>query len=158
MYFANCATSDEIKAEYHKLAKANHPDLGGNTATMQTINTEYAFEINKAIRAEKPGKTEQEYTDLAEVNEVVRRAVEAIVNLPSITIEICGLWVWVSGNTIAVKGEIKAAGYRWASKKKMWYFAGVPASSFGKTDMDDIRSRYGSEVVKRGGPKSLSAA
>lgn len=158
MFFENCNTSDEIKNLYRQLAKQYHPDLGGDTATMQKLNAEYAFCINKAIRAEKPGKTETEYADLAEVNEVVRKAVEAIINLDGIEIEICGLWVWVGGNTYAVKSEIKAAGYRWASVKKLWYFAGVPASSFGQADMDDIRGKYGSEIVKRAPrPAALAA-
>lgn len=157
-YFTNCKTSDEIKSKYRELAKVNHPDLGGNTATMQSINAEYALAVNHAVRFEKPGKTEQEYSDLAEVNETVRQAVESIVNLPEIEIEICGLWVWVSGNTRAVKDSLKEAGYRWASKKLLWYFAGVPASSFGKKDMNDIREKYGSEIVKRNRTPVLSAA
>ena len=28
-YFTNCKTLDELKAEYRRLAMANHPDRGG---------------------------------------------------------------------------------------------------------------------------------
>ena len=36
----DCKTLDEVKAQYKKLAKQYHPDLGGDTATMQEINKE----------------------------------------------------------------------------------------------------------------------
>lgn len=157
-YFAHLTSTDEIKAEYRRLAMANHPDLGGNTATMQEINAQYSIAIDKATRNEKPGLSEDEYADLANVNEVVRQAVQAVINLPEINIEVCDLWVWISGNTYAVKEAIKSAGYRWASQKKMWYFAGVPASSHGKMDMDDIRAAHGSVTIKGQPRKALSAA
>ena len=37
-YFTHCKTLDELKAEYRRLAKQNHPDLGGSTEEMQRIN------------------------------------------------------------------------------------------------------------------------
>lgn len=40
-YFANCTTLDELKKEYRRLAMANHPDRGGDEATMKAINAEY---------------------------------------------------------------------------------------------------------------------
>ncbi len=156
-FFSNCTTSDEIKARYRELAMANHPDRGGDTATMQAINAEYTVVVNAALRGEYPGRTAQEYADMANVAEIIRAAVEAIVNLPDITIEICSKWVWVSGNTYPVKDAIKAAGYRWASQKKMWYFAGVPVQSHGM-DMDEIRERHGSQLVKGNITRSLPAA
>ena len=157
-YFPNHMTADDIKAEYRRLAMQYHPDHGGDTATMQDINAQYSKAIDTATRNEKPGLSEDEYTDLANVNEAVRQAVAAIVNLPDIEIEICGLWAWVGGNTYPVKDAIKAAGFKWASVKKMWYFAGVPARSHGKMDMNDIREAHGSTKVKGSWRKALSAA
>jgi curved DNA-binding protein CbpA len=98
-YFSTCNSTDEIKAEFRRLAQIHHPDHGGDTATMQDINAEYAFFMNHFIRMEKPGKTEQEYTDLSQVHEALRKAIEKIINLPGISIEICCLWVWVSGDS-----------------------------------------------------------
>lgn len=147
-FFPTGATTDEIKALYRRLAQQHHPDHGGDTATMQAINAEYAFVMNKATRTEKPGKTEAEYADLAAVNEAIRAAIAAIVHLPGLNIEICGLWVWVDGDTRTHKEQLKDNGYRWAPKKVKWYFAGVPANGRGRLDMDEIRSRYGSQHIK----------
>lgn len=40
-YFENIATLDDLKKEYRRLAMIHHPDVGGDTATMQEINAEY---------------------------------------------------------------------------------------------------------------------
>ncbi len=40
-YFVNCKTLDELKKEYRRLVMIHHPDVGGDTATMQAINAEY---------------------------------------------------------------------------------------------------------------------
>lgn len=41
MYFTGCKTLDELKREYRRLAMIHHPDVGGDTATMQAINAEF---------------------------------------------------------------------------------------------------------------------
>jgi DnaJ-class molecular chaperone len=40
-YFSKCSTVEEVKSLYRTLAKQHHPDLGGDTATMQEINSQY---------------------------------------------------------------------------------------------------------------------
>lgn len=40
-YFAGIKNLEELKREYKRLALANHPDRGGDTATMQAINADY---------------------------------------------------------------------------------------------------------------------
>lgn len=37
-YFMNCKSLEDLKAEYRRLVKLHHPDLGGNTETMKAIN------------------------------------------------------------------------------------------------------------------------
>jgi curved DNA-binding protein CbpA len=149
MYFQNYKTAEDVRKMYHDLARVHHPDVGGSTATMQAINTEYAFAVDRARRNEKPDLQEAEYTTMAAVDEAIRQAIDAIINLDGLDIEICGLWVWVGGNTRANKEEIKAASYKWASKKKKWYFAGVSTRSRGGFTMEEIRDLYGSRKVVR---------
>ena len=47
-YFDHLNTLAAIKAEYKALVKANHPDIGGDTATMQDINGQYACSRKRA--------------------------------------------------------------------------------------------------------------
>lgn len=37
-YFSGCYTIDQAKAEYRRLARIHHPDVGGDVRTMQEIN------------------------------------------------------------------------------------------------------------------------
>ena len=40
-YFKNVRTVTELKEAYRKLARVNHPDMGGDIAVMQAINAEF---------------------------------------------------------------------------------------------------------------------
>lgn len=58
-FFTACTTLDELKKEYRRLAMANHPDHGGDEATMKAINAEYdavfpAFKLAYNRTAETP--------------------------------------------------------------------------------------------------------
>jgi curved DNA-binding protein CbpA len=170
-YFQNCTTAEEVKIEYRRLCKQWHPDLGPKeessirTAKMQEINAAYAQvsaryrqeEMRQKAKAKgRPEPTEQDYTDAAATDERIRQAIEKIIVFEFLEIEICGLWVWVAGtqkrgtgaDNDAALDALMSAGYKWASEKKRWYFAGVPAGGFAKFKMEDIRSRYGSRIVK----------
>ena len=54
-YFVNCKTLDELKKAYKAAAMKYHPDMGGDTATMQAINAEYEarFEVLKRSQNEQ---------------------------------------------------------------------------------------------------------
>jgi hypothetical protein len=131
---------DELKKEYRTLAKKHHPDTGGDTATMQAINAEYD-KLFKLYNTD--GKHD--------ISDGYRAVIDKIIGLDGIEIEICGSWIWVSGDTKQHKDIFKAAGFWWASKKLMWYWR--PEESKTKfhnkpVDMDRIRRSYGSEVIK----------
>jgi hypothetical protein len=146
IYFNGCRTMDEIKAQYKKLAKENHPDHGGDTATMQAINTEYAFACAHAIKGENLSAEETEAK--IKFSELYREAIEKISNLPGIMIEAVGFWIWVTGNTYPVRKELKAANFFFASKKLAWYFRSDEyKTKGGKKSLEEIRRKYGSEKI-----------
>lgn len=68
----------------------------------------------------------------------------------NISIEICGVWLWLSGETRKYKKELKELGFHWASQKGMWYlhFDDYHKFSQKSTSMDYIRFKYGSVVVQ----------
>lgn len=142
-YFANINTLDELKKLYKKLALENHPDRGGDTATMQEINAEYttAFEnIQKGCTNEN---------DLNEIPEQFIDIINAIISFVGLDIEICGTWIWVSGETKTYKDQLKSLNFKWASKKMMWYWRRDEdqCRSKRKLSMDEIRVKYGSDKI-----------
>jgi|SRR5579871_32282 len=148
IYFSGCKTIDEIKALYKRLAKQNHPDLGGDTATMQAINKEYAFACVHVGKSS--GLSRDELDSEIKISELYREAIEKIIHLPGIVIEVVGHWIWVTGNTYTVKQELKAAGFYFASKKAAWYFRSEEyKTKGGKKTLDEIRRKYGTEKVNR---------
>lgn len=156
-WFNDCKTLDEVKAQYKKLAKQYHPDLGGDTATMQEINKEYAFATAKAVKGADLSEEETEAEILS--SEAYRKAIEQIIHLEGVTIELVGYWIWVTGNTYPVRAALKEAGFLFASKKVAWYFrtAEYKVSQSSGKSLDEIRSKYGSEVLNEDEkPKSKS--
>ena len=149
-YFADCSTLDELKATYKRLAKANHPDAGGSDEVMAAINAEY----DEAVRCMARGTDANAQRAAAEAPEAFRAAVMAVIHVPGLTVELCGCWLWVSGNTYPAKGILKAAGYIWCHKKKMWYWRPADAAAVKRgrssLSMDEIRMKYGSEIVNSG--------
>ena len=149
-YFKDCTTLNEVKATFKALAKQFHPDLSGydTTAIMQTINKEYAYSIAKIARGENLSNAEIEAEILNA--EQYRNAINAIINLEGLTIELCGGWIWVSGNTYTHKDILKNNGFYFASKKCMWYFRSVEyaTKTKGKSlEMGQIRIKYGSQLI-----------
>lgn len=146
-YFNNCTTTEQVKNLFKKLAKENHPDLGGSTEIMQEINAEYAFMIAKLLKGSD--LSSEEINQEIHISEEYQEVIEKIIALAGITIELVGNWIWVSGQTFGVKNELKSAGFMWANAKKMWYFRSeeFAVKSKSKMSIDQIRAKYGSEKI-----------
>lgn len=149
-YFSNCTTLEEVKKLYKELAKANHPDRGGDTATMQAINAEYTRAINNVVS----GNYSRQYTQEEAESEILNakayaEAIQAIINLQGINIELCGGWIWVSGDTYQHRKIFKDHGFYFASVKKQWYFRSAEYKTNNKKSMSmpEIRRKYGSQQI-----------
>ena len=135
-------TTDDIKQAYRVAAMKYHPDRNPAGAEMMKI-INAAFEalrdFNGDIPDNEPGTTD-------EYPEAVNNALNAIFGLAGLDIEICGAWVWVSGETFKYKSVLKEAGFKFAAKKKSWYFRPQDwrSVSRGSYSMEDIRCKYGS--------------
>lgn len=79
------------------------------------INKAYAFATAKAAQGANLSDEETEKEILS--FEAYRAAIEQIIHLDGITIELVGYWTWVTGNTFPVKQTLKTAGFLFAHKK-----------------------------------------
>ena len=158
-WFEGCTTLDAAKARYKELAKAYHPDINPDAGdeAMQQINAQYDEVVKRLSRVSADGRTEateQEARNAADLAMAYREVIAKIIHLNGLNIELCGSWLWVSGDTYANREALKAAGLRYASNKKMWYWrpedAACPRSRRGAT-MNDIRRKYGSDRIKTDG-------
>ena len=152
-YFKYCGSLEEARSLYRSLAKQHHPDIGGNVAVMQEINASWAeFQASWANRSERQRQTEAhaaghktaaDYHNLDEVTEILRAKILYALNL-RLDVELCGLWVWVSGDTRPHKEALKAEGFKWSHDKSAWYYPGVPSFNRKPCSMDEIRYMHGS--------------
>ena len=147
-YLNGIETLSDLKSTYRKLAMKMHPDLGGSLEEMKQLNNEYE-ELFKILK-NSYNSTAKENRQTTEMAEDYRVIIEAIIILEGLVIEICGNWIWVTGNTMEHKDELKKLGFKWASKKKSWYWRADEFKSYGRrgATMTDIRSKYGSNGVK----------
>ena len=157
-YFNNIHTLEELRKEYKRLVKKYHPDKGGNEETIKTINAEYekAFEALKNADTSN-NKKEARYD--REVDQAIRDAINRIIHLDNIVIEIVGSWVWVSGSTYPVKKELKEAGYKFSGNRKSWYFHTEEKKCHGasKRTMDELKAYYGCQEVETEKKQKLTA-
>lgn len=145
-WFNNPKTLEELKQQYKKLALKHHPDLGGNTTDMQEINNEYdlLFSRLKNIHTTAEGKTYTTSTETTETPDEFKNIINALINLDGINIELCGSWLWITGNTREHKEVLKSLHFRWSKSKLAWYYhtADYKKSSKKTYSLDEIRDLY----------------
>jgi len=156
-YFINCKNLDELKKAYKAAAFKNHPDRGGDTATMQAINAEYTarFEVLKRSQNEQAaedttGRTRATTETAGDFIAIVNH----LLKLDGLEIELCGRWLWIGGDTKKHKEALKACGCRWSQSKKLWswhYAEEGDKWHRGTKTMAQIRSKYGSTTFSRTG-------
>lgn len=148
-WFNNPQTLEELKKQYKQLALEHHPDRGGAVKDMQEINAEYdlLFVRLKDTHATVSGEQYTKATN-EKVNEF-KDLINKLINLDAINIEICGSWLWLTGNTFKHKELLKHLHFRFSNSKKAWYFhsEGYRKSSRKTYTLDEIRDLYGSETV-----------
>jgi len=156
-YFAGITTMEELKKAYKRLAKKYHPDLNdqNTTAIMAEINTEYErmveiFQMGGATNANA----------FDGFREFIMKLLKVLEDVEDVTVEICGSWVWVTGNTKPHKDKLNkttGVGMQYASKKRAWYwYEGEYVKKSRKNyNMEEIREMHGSHVIKE--QKALTA-
>ena len=138
---------EQIKKAYRTVSKKFHPDLNpAGEKMMKLINSAYEYamkQIDYVAGADYEANTTS-YSDELSL------ALNKIIRFSGINIEVCGNWVWVSGNTKQYREALKEANFKYAPKKKMWYYKPSTYVKRRKTawDINHIRSTFGSEEVE----------
>ena len=146
-------SQEDIKVAYRKAAFKYHPDRNpAGLEMMQMINAAY-----DAVKDFEGNFTTTTATE--NFGEKINDALNAIMGL-NLSIEICGCWAWVTGNTREHKDILKDAGYKWSPKKTAWYFRAEEdkKSWYNKSHtLDEIRFKYGSQSVAGTERKRIAA-
>lgn len=152
--FSSCNSVGDIKKRFRELVRDTHPDNGGSAMECARVIEEYRealknMEVFNASR--RAGRVHVEEAEAPELSGDLADVAAILCSLPGVIVELCGRWLWVSGDTYAHRKEIKEAGCKWASKKKMWYFhEGEYTRRGGPVEMSSIRMKYGTATVNIG--------
>ena len=154
-WFANLTTVEELRKKYRELLKQYHPDNGGSVELMQEINAEYdrLFAIlSKENKTEKESSTDDEKAE----NEAFKAVLNDIINF-NMEIELIGSWIWCF-NCYPYRNKLKELGFKFAPKKKAWtwHYGEYQRHYRGQTDLDEIRTKYGSRKVSGQSNKQYS--
>lgn len=163
-YFGEIETIEELKKAYFRMALENHPDHGGDVEIMKAINNEYA-EMQKVLKdthkAFGKDETYKASEPTTEVPEDFINIVNALFGLGGLDVELCGRWLWISGNTKEHKDALKSLGCKWSTKKKMWswhYPEDGKAKKHKPWTMDKIRDSYGSMTFVETNERMIAGA
>jgi len=149
-YFDGCRDEQEIKSRYRDLAKQHHPDLGGDAEIMKAVNNAYEAALKGAYR--RAGMDEAKVNARWAMDEEIAVMAMKVLRLKKeLHVELCGVWLWITGNTYAAKEELKAFGCRFSGPKKAWYWHreedGQDKWHKRAISLEEIRARYGSVVL-----------
>jgi hypothetical protein len=151
LYFQGLTSEQDIKARYKSLAKEHHPDLGGCLETMKIINAQYDKVLTGAYQSQ--GKSITEIDELLEKDTAIRNQVIKVIHLEGLIVEICGSWIWITGDTKRHKDALKTAKFLWSPKKLCWYWRSEAKKGWfyrGNTyDLEAIRYKHGSINIPR---------
>jgi len=149
-------TKADIKKAFRLACSKYHPDKGGSHEMMQAVNA--AWDCLKDFEGcLESGESAEDIN----YSELLNDAINSVLGLDGLIIEICGAWVWVTGSTKKHKDALgkNGAGFFYAKKKKAWYFRPQDwvSKARGNWSLDKIRENHGSHIVKSNTRKALTA-
>ena len=144
----NEITPEIVKQAYRKACLKYHPDRNpAGEEMMKAINNAYDALKNYT------GSVSHEKADFGDS---LNDAINFAINLPGVIVELADAWLWLTGDTRLHKDKLKefrcnGEQFRWAPKKKAWYFRPSDYKSYsrGKYSLDEIREKHNSKIITR---------
>ncbi|MDK2062759.1 hypothetical protein PT520_09545 [Aliarcobacter butzleri] len=128
----------EAKKLYKNLAKKLHPDVGGDEESFKALNAVYNHILEHGLF----------FSSETSFDLDIEKIISQVLHFENIEIEVVGKWIWISGDTRAIKETLKNLGFKWASKKMMWYYGELlKCKSRKEKSIEEIRLTYGSQKV-----------
>ncbi len=129
---------NEAKKIYKQLAKKLHPDVGGSDELFKMLNSIYTNILENGIY----------FSNEFEFDLEIEKIISQILHYENIIIEVVGSWIWLSGDTKKIKDKLKDLGFKWASKKKNWYYGEMKHRNPREKTLEEIKGKYGCKTVK----------
>ncbi len=137
-HFVNLQGINEAKKIYKTLAKQLHPDVGGTDEEFKLLNSIYTYFLENKVYFSSESKFDLE----------IEKILSQILHYDDLIIEVIGSWIWLKGETKSIKEKLKDLGFKWAFKKKMWYYGEMKWRNPKQKSMNEIKSKYGVETVR----------
>ena len=139
------STQEEIRKAYKAASLRFHPDRNpAGAQIMIAINAAYDF-LKKLGDSVTPGDN----FNATDYSEEMNRVLNQLFALDGLEIEICGNWIWITGNTKPHSAKLGrkegGIGCYWSKAKTAWYYRPADFKSFGRgsMSMDEIRATHG---------------
>lgn len=157
-YFKDCRTIEDVKRTFHEFAKKLHPDAGGDAAAFREMMQEYKIIFDRLKNIHTNAAGEQYEKETRETPEQFADIIEQLIHYDGVKIEIIGAWIWVSGNTMLYKDQLKKIGFVWSKNKKAWYYTGDQEHHRrrGHYTMDQLRNRFDTQEIDPEPQKKIS--
>lgn len=114
-----------------------------NVRTVEELRKQYR-QLMKKHHPDVGGSTE----DKAAEDKAIRAVLDALAGIDA-DVEIIRAWVWVTRNSFPYKELLKSLNFRYASRKRAWYFHDDEYHRRSKREvsLDEIREKYGSQKM-----------
>jgi hypothetical protein len=147
-YFNELMSIEETRNLFKQYCIQLHPDKPtGNHEEFCVMKSEYESIIKKLSSSES-SKDKPQYNFKGEQS--IMDILEAVIRIKNLDIEVCGSWIWVSGDTKPAKDRLKDIGFKWSKGKNKWYYSPYMGQKKkrGRYSMSKIRNKYGSWTAK----------
>lgn len=143
--FSGCKTPSEVEQRYEELLQVFKSGNGESKEIIAAINDQYS----ELVAALKKASQVEANKEKATVSEKIKE-LQNSVDTKGLHLEVCGTWLWVTGQTYPIRNTLKNLGFRYSSNKLSYYYRqeDYRSSTQKPIPMDLIREKFGtSEVV-----------
>jgi curved DNA-binding protein CbpA len=148
-------TANWLKGAWRKIVLTVHPDKGGSHEDYVTAQNEYEELLNRVgTPFHAVDDSPESYSSfdifLASIHPRVRDQFIRAFDIAGSSVEVCGWWLWSTiPQDCIISDDLEEIGFKWASKKRKYYWAGIPKMSKKNYTMKQIRDVFGSKKLEQ---------